>query len=240
MKRITYQSATAPSLFAPWVPDAWFKPNQAIITSADIRHPWRSVYGFPLTVAQLATHQKVILHCREDEVFDLMAGLNDLLKNPVHLNGAFTWLQQLEQRIHEKLVRLRQFEAQPLTQEETVELMASAEQLLTEPLSETVENRLLEFLSPDQPAAEINGLDQMSKRLRRWLPVLERVKDLGFQVVVFDRRRQPSRPALEAGRNEVSGLGGLPARFLLPQQYHLTLWAYLVCRSDTGQAGVWN
>lgn len=240
MKGITYQNSTSPSLFTPWVPDAWFKPDQATVSSTDIHHPWRSVYGFPLTLAQLAANQKVILYCREDEVFDLMAGLNDLLKNPVHLNRAFTWLQQFDQGIHEKLVRLKQFETQPLTEEETVEVVASAEQLLTEPVSTTAENRLLEFLSPDQPAAEISGLGEMLNRLRLWLPALEGVKDQGFRAVVFDRRRQPSRPALEAGRNEIGGPGGLPAGFLLPQQYHLTLWAYLVQRHDTGQAGVWN
>lgn len=32
----------------------------------------------------------------------------------------------------------------------------------------------------------------------------------------------------------------LNAGMLLPPQYHLTLWAYLVGRSDRGHSPVWN
>ena len=238
------QALTTVSLFGPLAPAFWDMTHQATLDPADIRQPWRSGHGFAATAAQLAAKQKLILHCREDEIFDLMAGMNDLLSNPAALNQAYTWLQQLQQETLETLARLKQVEEHPLTHADIPELLAYAEQLLTEPASSTVVDRLESQLAPDRPAAQVAGLSLMVKRFLVWLPALEKVKNQGFRVVVFDRSRQPDRPALEARRHEAIGHDkqpdGLMAGFLLPRRYHLTLWAYLVGRSGVGQAAVWN
>ncbi|RME98130.1 MAG: hypothetical protein D6768_18060 [Chloroflexi bacterium] len=60
----------------------------------------------------------------------------------------------------------------------------------------------------------------MLARLNRMMPALDKIKDTGFKVVVADQRRQSP--------------GGLAVR------QHLTLWSYLVVRSDDGQSAVWN
>lgn len=240
-----FQALTTVSLFGPLAPASWDTIHQATFDPADIRQPWRrSSHGFPALVAQLAAKQNLILHCREDEIFEVMAATNDLLSSPAALNQAYTWLYQLQQETLEKLARLRQVEEQLLTQAEIPELMAYAEHLLTEPASSTVVDRLESQLSPDQPSAQVTGLNQMVRRFQVWLPALEEVKNQGFRVIVLDRSRQPDRPALEARRYEAIGQDkrpdGLMAGFLLPKRYHLTLWAYLVGRSDIGQAAVWN
>jgi hypothetical protein len=235
----------AASLFGPLATSSWDVAGQTSIDPADIRQPWRTGYGFPLTAVQLAANHNLLLHCREDEVFELMAGLNELLADPAALNRAYTWLQQLEQDTRASLAQLRRIEAQPVSQAEIPELVAYAEQLLTEPVPpHTPIDRLESLLLPGRPAGQMAGLMQILWRFQVWLPALEKIKDRGFRAVVFDRRRQAARPALEARRNETIGQdeqpGRLKAGFLLPTRYHLTLWAYLVCRSDAGQASVWN
>lgn len=76
------------------------------------------------------------------------------------------------------------------------------------------------------------------------MAALAAVKDRGFRVVVFNRRRQPQRPALEAQRYRPIIHDGQPtglnAGFLLPDSHHLTLWAYQLQRNDQGQSVIWN
>ena len=71
------------SLFAPLTFDDWERPNQPTFCASDLTDPWRSVYGFPLLAAQLAANQKLLLFCREDEVFGLLTKLNTLLACPL-------------------------------------------------------------------------------------------------------------------------------------------------------------
>ena len=233
------------SLFEPLMFANWNGASQNTIYPGDIRHPWASAYGFPMVVAQLAAHQKLVLHCREDEVFEMMAELNELLKQPAVLNQAYKMLRKLEKVTLQKLANLIQIEDETISAAEISELVDMAEQLLTKPTpSETVTSRIENILSPNQPTAEVGGLRRMLARLQAWLPALESAKEQGFQVVVQDRQRQPARPALAARKNEViwqeTGRDDLKAGFLFPVKHHLTLWAYLVCRSDQGQSLIWN
>ena len=75
----------------------WQQADLAIILTGDIRHPWKSVYGFSMIAAQLAAGQPLLLHSREDEVFDLLAKLNELLGDPDSLDQAHKLLKKLEQ-----------------------------------------------------------------------------------------------------------------------------------------------
>jgi hypothetical protein len=222
----------------------WDHAHQATINAGDIRCPWKSVYGFALIAAQLAANQALVLHCREDEAFDLMAKLNALLKRPEVLSRTYKLLKTLEQETRQKLARLTEMEEQPLTESEIPGLLEDTEQILVESSERTVASRLESILSPNKPVEEITGLSKMLVRLRVWISALKKIKDQGMHVVVYDRRRQPYRPALKARRNEPILQDGkqstLTAGFLLPAKYHLTLWAYLVVRSDDGQSTIWN
>ncbi len=225
-------------------PANWTDTNQSLMSAGDIRHPWKSVYGFATSAARLAANQGLILHCREDEVFDLLTELNELLGQPEVLNRASTMLRELEVEKLQKLARLVNIQEQPVSASEATALVEQMEWFLVKSAEETVANRLAETISPHQPADEISGLRKMVSRLQTLMSGLEKVKDHGIHVVIQDRRRQPARPALEARRNEPifsdTQPKALPAGFLLPTRHHATLWAYVVVRSDKGQSTIWN
>jgi len=214
------------------------------LDAGDIRRPGRSVYGFATAAARLAAHQPLLLHCREDELFDLLARLNTLLARPDALDRAYALLNRLQAQTRQKLVRHLELEQQPMSQSEAEKLVTELEQALAQPAPQTVDARLEAILSPQTPGHEIAGLKTMLARMQVFVPALAAVKDNGFHVVVQDKRRQPAHPALEARRGQPVQLDGepatFPAGFLFPPKYHLTLWTYLIVRSDHGQSAVWN
>ncbi len=112
------------SIFAP---TTWNDKIHATIYTNDINNPWKSVYGFPVTAARLATNQKLVLHCREDEIFELIAKLNNLLTNPENLNQIYNLLKILEQATCQKMVRLLDLE-KPISQNELFRLLEQVEQ----------------------------------------------------------------------------------------------------------------
>ncbi len=229
---------------APFRLADWTDTSLVTIAAGDIRHPWKSVFGFATTAARLAANQALALHCREDELFELMAGLNELLAQPEVLNRASAMLRELEEKTLQKLVRLVQLEEQPVASTEVADIIDQVEQLVNGTSPESVPERLAGTLTPNQPTAEIAGLRTMAARLQTLISALEVVKDQGFHVVVYNRRRQPIRPAVEARRNDPIVRDGeptaLPAGFLQPLTYHATLWVYLIARSDRGQSTIWN
>lgn len=229
---------TANSMFAPLMPASWNDGDYATINSSDIRRPWQSVYGFATAAAQLAVNQKLILHSREDEIFTLMTQLNDLLGRPEVLNHAHQLLKTLQIETSEKLARLIEIEEQPISEDEARELLEHIEQLFEESRQKSLTERFGSAITPDRPTEEIAGLRLMATRLHVLISALKEVKDQGFHVVVLDRRRQPDRPALESRRYELAD--GQAAGALQPLKYHLTLWAYMIVRSDKGQSTIWN
>lgn len=210
------------------------EPERATIYAGDIRQPWKSVYGFPITAARLAMGQGLALTCREDEVVVLMGKMNQLLKRSKDLKRAYEMVQNLQERSEQKLVRLITLRDQAITEDEISELVAEVVQLLEKPQLQTVTDRLACILSPQHPIQEIAGTVTMLARLQKYVAALQQTKDEGFQATVHDRRRTLMRPALEAQQNDpVEGNGQLPT-------YHLTLWTYLVARGVAGQSTVWN
>lgn len=238
-----FETITSSSLFAL---DGWKNKERNTLYAGDVYHPWHSVHGFAFTAARLAAGQELLLSCREDEVFELMARLNALLARPEVIERALYMLVELEQQTFQKLRLLLELEDRPISQAETEELVESVEQLLAQPFEPvSTGDRLEEMVAPNQVTDEIAGLRTMLGRLQVLIPALERVKESGFHVVVLDRRRQPAQPALETRRNELiqnngGPTGDVPGGFLLPARYHLTLWNYLVARNDGGQSAVWN
>jgi hypothetical protein len=220
------------------------QPHRATLYGGDVRHPWKSAYGFPMTAARLAANEELVLSCREDEIFDYLAQLNDLLGSPESLNRAHGLLAKLAQVTQQKFERLLQQREQSLSVSEIPTLLAEIEEILAGSTEQTVGDRLVGLLSPDEPTQEILGLGKMLARLRRVMTSLEQVKAQGFKVTVLDRQRQPLRPNLEARRHEsITGAEQheeIPAGFALPVQYHLTLWNYRIARSDGGQSVPWN
>jgi hypothetical protein len=237
-----FQTSTAPSDFSS---PRWSNADFATLSASDITNPWRSAFGFSMNAARLAADQRLLLHCREDEVFEMMAKLNELLSNPAVLDPAFQQLKKLKNVTENKLARIKEIEEKPISEEEIEELVSAIEAHLTsENSSMAMLNQLEEILTPNQQVAEKVGLQKMLSRLEVVMAALAQVKEQGFHVVVISRQRQPSRPALEAQRYKPIVHQGqptnLPAGFLLPASYHLTLWTYLIARSDRGQSAVWN
>jgi hypothetical protein len=237
-----FQTIVTPSLFSTgrWDPAAY-----ATLGAEDIRHPGKSVYGFSANAARLAANQPLILHCREDEVFDLLAKLNDLLGNLAILNEAYWQLAELKENTERKLARLTDLETQPIEEAEISEIVKTIETYLTtDNSSQTVLDRLEQILTPSRSFDETDGLKTMLDRLEETMAALAAVKDRGFRVAVLNRRRQPHRPALAARRNRPIMHNGQPtdlnAGFLLPDSYHLTLWAYQIKRNEQGQSAIWN
>lgn len=232
---------SAASLFAPTTEGL---TCQATLYTGDIRQPWKSVHGFAITAARLAAYQKLRLHCREDEVFELMAKLNHLLEYPENLNRVVEWLELLEREHRQRLAQLIALESQSASENEVDPLLEDVEQFTAESAQPTVVSPLKEALFRHDPQAKIPGLLEMLNQLQVWLTALEKIKHCGFHVIAYDRHRQLARPALEAQRNEPIWWNGqpttLPAGFLQPAKHHLTLWAYLVARSDQGQSTIWN
>lgn len=220
------------------------QPERATIYGGDIRQPWKSAYGFPMTAARLAAGEELVLSCREDEVFDYLVQLNKLLQSPESLNRAYGLLAKLAHVTRQKFERLVQLREQPLSDSDIPELMAQVEKILTDAAEQTVADRLTCLLSPDDPTQEVVGVGKMLARLQRVMAGLEQVKDRGFKVTVLNRQRQPLCPNLEARRNDPIPSDGqsneIPAGFALPAQYHLTLWNYRIVKSNGGQAVVWN
>lgn len=239
MKNEYKPALPVPSLFAPSTEDL----AQATLYAGDIHQPWKSVNGFAVAAARLAAFQKLRLHCREDEVFELIAMLNNLLEHPATLNRAFEGLELFEQEHRQKLTRLVAAKEEQVSGNKVGPLLDDVARFNSGVAQLTVASPLKETCGYD-PAAKIPDLLEVLDRLQKWLAALEKVKHSGFHVIVYDRHRQPDRPALEARRNEPIWQDGqsfsLPAGFLLPAKHHLTLWAYLVTRSDQGQATVWN
>lgn len=235
-----FKSRITLSLFNP----ATARPRyEATLHVDDIRQPWKSVNGFSVAAARLAAHQQLILHCREDEVLELMAKLNELLESPQVLQQACEWLHFLERQARQKVAGLIALKEQPLTDHDIDRLLEDIGEFLAESAEPTT-TRLKEALAPNHPVSEIAGSIRVLFRLQVWLAALKRVKNQGFRVIVCDRYRHPDRPALEARRNEPIWQDGqltpLPAGFLQPPKYHLTLWAYLLVRSGSRQSRIWN
>jgi hypothetical protein len=203
----------------------WFKPELVTFYSGDIRQPWRSTHGFPMTAGRLAAGQRMVLVCREDEVQDDITKLNRLLGSPESLNRACTLLEQADNRTRQKFARLVKIQAQAISDEETAELVAAAENLLTSPSRQTVIERLACLLTPDNPTRSTVGLGKTLVLLWQVIAALDKYKDNGFQVEVTAKRRQPLRLD-RAARHQ--------ALTIEKQQYHLTLWEYLVARCGTG------
>lgn len=210
----------------------WDRQDRATLYSGDICQPWKSVYGFSMTAGRLAAGEELVLHCREDEVFALLAGLNELLGSPEALNRAYRLLDRLAQATQQKLTRRLHLRDQPLTDGDIPALIAEVETMLADPSEESVADRLAALLSPHDPTREITGLGKMLAQVRRVMAALERVKHCGFKVAVLDRRRQPRHPnpTPTAAQPDYSP----------PPQYHLTLWAYLVAKGEGSHAGEWN
>lgn len=238
MKNEYKPGVPVPSLFAPNTEEL----AQATLYAGDIRQPWKSVNGFAVTAARLAAFQKLRLHCREDEIFELIAMLNNLLEHPETLNRACEWLELFEREHRQKLTQLVAAKEESVSGNKVGPLLDDVARFNSR-LARLTVVPLKEALGHDL-AAKVSGLLEVLDRLQKWLAALEKVKHSGFHVIVYDRHRQPDRPALEARRNEPIWQDGqpfsLPAGFLLPAKHHLTLWAYLVMRSDQGQATVWN
>lgn len=216
-----------------------------ILSSGDIRNPGKSVHGFAINTARLAAHQPLMLHCREDEIFEVVAALNELVGDAAVLGWAYSQLASLQDVTQQKLTRLAELEEQPITEQKALEITQTVESCLAEEQpSLTVHDRLEKIFTPNRLVTEKSGVQKMLARLEWLVPAMEQVKEQGFHVVVSDRRRQPERPNLEARRNQPIHFKGqptaIPAGFLYPQKYHLTLWAYLIVRSDAGQSPIWN
>jgi hypothetical protein len=175
-----------------------------------------------MMAAQLAARCPLALHYREDEELKLMARFNDLLGNPESLGRAYKLLTLLEQEVHRQVSRLIDIEQETITADETTGLVEAAEQSVTEHLAQTKIDRLGNMLSPNIPAQEVRRKSKMLARLQELNAVLESVKNKGFRVIVCDKRRKPIRS--HSNKEMANGLR--------PVQYHLTLWSYLLIRSD--------
>ena len=214
------------------------EPNRATIYAGDIRQPWQAVYGFPPTAARLAAGQGLLLCCREDEIIELMDLLNELLKSPESLGRAYEMLHEYQKQMKQKLARLIRLRDLSASENEMPELLTEVEQLITKPQEPTVVDRLASMLSPEHPLKEIAGTGKMFNRQRKFIAALEQVKDQGFQVTVRDSRRKLMRPTPQTSPNGSIDLARqfdtLSANGLLPPKYHLTLWIYLIVRSDDG------
>ncbi|MCB0209087.1 MAG: hypothetical protein KDJ52_07150 [Anaerolineae bacterium] len=236
------QTETNSSLFST---GAWAYSNSATLYNRDIHQPWKSAYGFAVSAARLAAGQPLVLHCREDEIFENMAALNTLLKHPVVLQRAAAMLINLKEASEQKLERLVEIEEQPISESQLADIIQAVEEFLTTDRAElTVFDRLEESLIPPHIGDEKVGLQKMVDKLEGMIAALEQVKATGFHVVVQDRRRQPARPALEMQQSEAAQHNGQSAQhsagLVLPTQYHLTLWSYAVVRNDHGQSPIWN
>lgn len=82
--------------------------NLATIYTGDLRQPWKSGPRFPMVAARLASHQALLLHCREDEIFKLLGMLNSLVESSAALKCAWKMLQKIETQTLEKLSRVLQ------------------------------------------------------------------------------------------------------------------------------------
>ncbi len=121
-----------------------------ILYREDIRKPGKSVYGFATSAARLAMQQPLMLHCREDEIFEVMATLNGLLGDPVVLDGACRQLAGLQDATQQKLARLTEQEEQPISEEKALEITQAVDAYLTaEQSSLTIFDRLEEILTPN-------------------------------------------------------------------------------------------
>ena len=222
----------------------WEKLSQATLSPADIRQPWRSVYGFASSAARLAAYQPLTLHCREDEVFALMAALNELLAHPETLDRSLNLLHQCRKEKLKKLARLVGFEETLIAAREAEVIIRSLEKLLATSEAPHLVQRLTRLLRPNSSAEEVAGLLKRLGDQQRLLSALEQVKEIGFRAIVTGRGRQPARPALEARRTEPILVSGQASPFmagmLFPAKDHLTLWRYLVIRAEGGQSTVWN
>lgn len=216
--------------------NAWPEPSRLLICTGDIRRPWHSVHNFPTVAARLAAHQSLLLPAREDEIFGLLARLNELTTCPPALNQAYLRLHRLASDTCDRLARRLPTEEFPECEGESAPAAATSDQ--------QVADRLKQLLTPADPLQEMAGLVRQLARLLRLLHSLRAAKEQGFSVVVYERRCLPRRPALEVRRNEPILLAGrptgLPAGFLLPPATHRTLWAYRLVRSERGQSAVWN
>lgn len=101
--------------------------NYATLYSDDIRQPWKSVYGFPITAVRLATGQTLVLYCRADEAADYLTQLNALLASPENLSRAFDSLVKQTQAHRQKLARLLHLQAQPIADDEIPDLLTEIE-----------------------------------------------------------------------------------------------------------------
>jgi hypothetical protein len=218
--------------------------DRTTIYAGDLRSPWKSVYGFPMAAARLAAGEELVLHCREDEVFDYLTRLNELLESPEHLNRVYRLLEELFEATQKKFDQRLQQQEQPFSDSEIPDLVAEVEEILTSRVEQTVAERLAFLLSPHDPTREIVGLGKMLARLRRVMAELNIVKDGGFKIAIIHRRRQPQRPGLNCPHNESvpaeEQSGDIPADFLIPGQYHLTLWAYVLAKSEGEAFVAWN
>lgn len=237
-----FQTVINPSLFSA---EPWAYSGCKTLAIEDIRSPWKSVYGFAMGAARLAAGQPLVLCCREDEIFEQVTKLNELLGQPAVLARAFARLAALKGASEQKLNQLFELEERPLAEEDISEIVKTVEQFLTASGSaQTLLSRLEEMLRPQRAGDQKVGLQKMVGRLEKLMAALTMVKERGFRSSVYDRRRQPAYPALNARRNEPIMRNGQPsgltAGFLLPVQYHLTLWSYVIIRDDHGQSRVWN
>jgi len=210
------------------------------IYTGDIREPWKSAHGFPMTAARLAAGEKLVLSCREDEVFDYLVRLNELLGSPESLKRAHRLLINQAWTTQKKFNRLLKIRDQPLNDCEIPDLLTRAEDILTGSTQPTVPDRLAYLLSPVVPIQELAGLRKMLSRLQNAIVALVKVKDHGFKVVVIERCRQPKRPVPTASQYGAGQPGAEHISLIAPVDYHLTLWVYRIVRSDQGQSAVWN
>ena len=102
--------------------DHWSANTYGILGSGDIRSPGKSIYGFAINAARLAAQQPLMLHCREDEIFEAMTALNKLVENPAVLGWACQQLASLLDVTQQKVARLTELEEQPISEQKALEL----------------------------------------------------------------------------------------------------------------------
>ena len=168
-------------------------PNatRVLVTPADMRDPWMSVYGFPTIAGRLAGGEELLLVCCRDELSAFVNQLNLLVGAPATLQRAGAMVRQMTAGTRTKLRELIAVELLPPSAGDAAAIARAVDAMLSE---RTVDPDLAEQLAcliePTYATQKLQGLARQLAHFESFHAALRTYEHVGFAVEASEGERR--------------------------------------------------
>ena len=180
-------------------------PNETrvLVTPADMRDPWMSVYGFPTIAGRLAGGEELLLVCRRDELSTFVNQLNLLVGAPANLQRAGSMVRQMTAGTRAKLRQLIAVELHPPSESDVADIVRAVDAMLSTRAGDfDLEEQLACLIEPTYATQKLRGLARQLAHFESFQAALRTCEHVGFAVETWGGERRSftrnGKPSLHA------------------------------------------